>query len=95
MIDADLERQRLGCGAARLDMALRALRDRAIYRPGEGPVPAPLREAIRRFSTELRTIEHRLVCDPDRSRRAVATIASGRARSGWTPEATGDINAAA
>ena len=58
-IGSELERDRLAHRINRMELVLRALKDRATLRSEGGDVPAPLREAIRDFSTELHALRGR------------------------------------
>ncbi len=70
-IGADLEQRRLAHRAVRLQRALEALRDRAVYRrASDGQVPTPLRDAIADFSSQLNAIEHRLDSHSTAQRRS-------------------------
>ncbi|WP_205697071.1 hypothetical protein [Conexibacter sp. SYSU D00693] len=55
----DLERRRLAHRAARLELVVRRLRDRATWRHPGGEVPAGLREAVRDFQDQLADVERR------------------------------------
>lgn len=59
-IGAALERQRLEHRAHRVQRVLIALEERVAVRREQGPVPTPLREAIRDFRRELRAVRDRL-----------------------------------
>jgi hypothetical protein len=59
-IGAALERRRLEHRARRVQRVLAALDERVAERRGSGPVPGALREAIRDFERELRSVHRRL-----------------------------------
>lgn len=55
-----LERRRLEFRERRLERVVGALRHREVTRHHHGPAPAPLREAIARFSGEMIAVRQRL-----------------------------------
>ena len=75
-IGGELERMRLESRAQRLELVVRALRERADSHAANGAVPAGLRESIADFAQELAGISARLGRTP-----RTATNSSGGVRA--------------